>query len=1687
MVISPTSSLIYRGERLFVNRTEFIEVFENSLNIIGKKNYNVLVYHGIAGIGKTSLLKELAKRIDIHNQLYQNPITLWAFVDLRIESHRRVDKFLEFLRNQLQEKYDIKFNSFDIANAVYWKKINPNIPLQKESYSKNSIVEKLIDVFGGFVQINSRSIKKTIEEYPDCSDEWFLRRNKEILKLFDMNIAQLEKLLPIYWAFDLIDYLQKNSKSAVFFIDTYENLWENQRSLVNIHSKDEWIRELITNLPENCLWVIFGRRPLFWEEVDPDWEKYLEQYPLEKLPDKDVINFLNSCGVREKEIQQTLLTKSEGVPHYLALTVDSYSKIKKKRQPNPSDFAQMPEEINNSFLKYLTHIEIKTFKVLSTPRFWDYDIFKLLVTNFSTGYPIHEYLELHRFSFLHDTEGRMYMHQLMRNSLQEYQEEKLKKEVHLFMLEYYSNQLKDIDIKEITTKHETSLIEGFYHAKTALDVDRFFKWFIDFSDPFFRAAFWTLIISLYQEMLEYLEEKNECKKPEYGKTLDALATLYANVGKYEESLKMYEKKLTNNEEELGLEHPEVATTLNNLARLHESMGEYEKALKHYKQATKIREKVLGPEHPDVATTLNNLAGLYESMGEYEKALQLYQEAQKIVEKVLGPEHPDVAITLNNLAGLYESMGEYEKALQLYQEAQKIVEKVLGPEHPDVAKILNNLAGLYESMGEYEKALPSCLQALKIREKVLGPEHPDVAKILNNLAGLYNQMGEYEKALSCCQQALKIVEKVLGPEHPDVATTINNLARLCESMGEYEKALQLYKQALKIREKVLGPEHPDVATTLSNLAGLYGHMGEYEKALQSYNQAVKIKEKVLGPEHPDVATTLNNLAGLYRQLKDYEKALPLYQEALKIVENALGPKHPIVAKTLNNLAGLYRQLKDYEKALPLYQRDLEITEDVLGPEHPDVATTLNNLAGLYENMGEHERALPLYQKTLKIVEKTLGPEHPDVATTISNLAGLHESIGEYEKALQLYNQAYKIVEKVLGPEHPDVAATLNNLAGLYRQLKDYEKALPLYQRALQISENTFGEKNPKVAKILLNLASVYKEMGSSNENLKHLEIKEEKIVNIKKIKLKKYRNYPIKREFDLGRVNLFYGQNGSGKTSLLEAIELFMCGNNYRSRNQIVDYEIEILYEGRNEFNSLDLKNNKRYNLRDSYWYNNPYEQNEYSNNLCISFNKFNFYNTDAAFRLLNENSSGQIRKAFEDISLGENVNYVEKRLKDFLSEFRAELKRCEDYIAEYEEDINIEKDIMKEITVNKNIIGSSIPQFIEEADKIMWKGILPQSLEDSYIEFENDYNKAKMCLDYILKNTNWIPNLTLSSLKTEKNRLKKIKSQIDLIDLDIENSLEELEKIYSLLNDDCEKTKQRILEKKTLQIENKINKTYKMKDIFIGSYSKELNSDEVISTNSKQNTFQILIQNRMEKINNSIKLVEELSEIIFVSDNDPLRDIEFRLDRINNFFENLKAEKNIVNKNDIIECSYKTKIKRIEGKIKEVTERKEIVNKGHFSIKNILTSESKENYLHNFIQKNKEEIFKIFNAIHSPKEFENIDFDLDSNIILKRIKSSEYAELSTMSTGQRSALALAIFLSLNKKLQNGPPYLIFDDPISFIDDLNVLEFIDYLREIVINTDRQVFFATANENLAFLISQKFKFLGELEFKRYNLSR
>lgn len=132
----------------------------------------------------------------------------------------------------------------------------------------------------------------------------------------------------------------------------------------------------------------------------------------------------------------------------------------------------------------------------------------------------------------------------------------------------------------------------------------------------------------------------------------------------------------------------------------------------------------------------------------------------------------------------------------------------------------------------------------------------------------------------------------------------------------------------------------------------------------------------------------------------------------------------------------------------------------------------------------------------------------------------------------------------------------------------------------------------------------------------------------------------------------------------------------------------------------------------------------------------------------------------------------------------------------------------------------------------------------------------------------------------------------------------------------------------------------------------------------------------------------------------------------------------------------------------------------------------------------KGKVSDVFAQIHSPAEYELGNLS-EGQLIVRRDNKRPH-DANQVSTGQRAALALSIFLALNDSAKTAPPVILIDDPVAHIDDLNALSFLDYLRDLVVGGRKQVFFATADVRLAALFQRKFEFLGSKRFKRIVLT-
>src|SRR6266567_3757660 len=111
---------------------------------------------------------------------------------------------------------------------------------------------------------------------------------------------------------------------------------------------------------------------------------------------------------------------------------------------------------------------------------------------------------------------------------------------------------------------------------------------------------------------------------------------------------------------LGSDHPATATSLNNLAVLYTDQGKYAEAELLCRRALSIYEQRLEGEHPTTVTCINNLALLYVLQDKNIEAEQLYHRVLSIYERKLGSDDPKTRAAYKNHAFLLELMKSQKK-------------------------------------------------------------------------------------------------------------------------------------------------------------------------------------------------------------------------------------------------------------------------------------------------------------------------------------------------------------------------------------------------------------------------------------------------------------------------------------------------------------------------------------------------------------------------------------------------------------------------------------------------------------------------------------------------------------------------------------------------------------------------------------------------------------------------------------------------------------------------------------------------------------------------------------------------------------------------------------------------------------------------------------------------------------------
>lgn len=248
-------------------------------------NWNVLVYYGVGGIGKTTLSERLEKwcrgelpPTDAWGPAPRTGLSGTCRIDLHRErGHMDLLSGLIAIRRAFGGVKP-KWPAFDVAFATYWSSVYPNEPLPtgdgKDTVLsdgvRDSLAETLSDLGIPGAGITTRAVRKVVNEIRDgmrrralfARYPGFAELLQQCADLPTADNPHLELLGDIAGLLDvdLTFWDGPHAPQIVVFIDTFERLEADPRRV-----DEAALNELVWRLP-NVLFVITGRNYLDWHD-----------------------------------------------------------------------------------------------------------------------------------------------------------------------------------------------------------------------------------------------------------------------------------------------------------------------------------------------------------------------------------------------------------------------------------------------------------------------------------------------------------------------------------------------------------------------------------------------------------------------------------------------------------------------------------------------------------------------------------------------------------------------------------------------------------------------------------------------------------------------------------------------------------------------------------------------------------------------------------------------------------------------------------------------------------------------------------------------------------------------------------------------------------------------------------------------------------------------------------------------------------------------------------------------------------------------------------------------------------------------------------------------------------------------------------------------------------------------------
>ncbi|MBS1486711.1 MAG: CHAT domain-containing protein [Bacteroidetes bacterium] len=299
-------------------------------------------------------------------------------------------------------------------------------------------------------------------------------------------------------------------------------------------------------------------------------------------------------------------------------------------------------------------------------------------------------------------------------------------------------------------------------------------------------------------------------------TARELASLFIQLGRYEDTKKLLTDLISQSEKIYGRDASRLIDPLVNMGRLSLAKGDYTETGKLIARASQIARTVYGDKSTKTAQVQLLAGDLDLIIGDYDKAEDNFTKAMQSQEKQFGHNHIEVAKSLARLALTKFYKGDPTDGVEkMMVDAQKILGERLGKDNPQYAEILKKIAIVNIAQKDYSVAFSSLTQAENIwRTKTGSKNNINAASIYTLTGDVYYQMKNYPKAEEFYNSAKKIYESYFSRQHPEYVKILSKMAKVYymekdykrskrnieEALNDYDQFIKQYFPALSEREK-----------------------------------------------------------------------------------------------------------------------------------------------------------------------------------------------------------------------------------------------------------------------------------------------------------------------------------------------------------------------------------------------------------------------------------------------------------------------------------------------------------------------------------------------------------------------------------------------------------------------------------------------------------------------------------------------------------------------------------------------------------------------------------------------------------------------------------------------------------------------------------------------------------------------